>query len=88
MLASSAEGRLLQHRLVAYVREAWRFRSSKRCQNIGDSALPTAVAAAAALHCMCLLVCRLGHPTAHFNVGQYRRKIKEEDSIQVCFRVG
>ena len=25
----------------------------------------------------------LGHPTAHFNVGQYRRKIKEEDSIQV-----
>lgn len=31
---------------------------------------------------------RLGHPTAHFNVGQYRRKIKEGDSIQVggCVR--
>ena len=25
----------------------------------------------------------MGHPTAHFNVEQYRRKIKEEDSIQV-----
>ncbi len=28
------------------------------------------------------MLCRLGHDTRHFNVGQYRRKQRGEDEIQ------
>lgn len=31
----------------------------------------------------CPRCCRLGHKTEHFNVGQYRRKLKDGDCIQV-----
>ena len=30
-------------------------------------------------------VCRLGHTTRHFNVGQYRRKQKGEDMQDAAF---
>ena len=31
---------------------------------------------------MIIAPCRLGHDTRHFNVGQYRRKQRNEDEIQ------